>query len=178
MQLCRNNPNIKEIALLQDLQIHPPPLPEWTTQRRHYVPSLLTLSWQAAGRSTVVNTRNNFTHNLHIHASLGEATSRLNNGWACMRHVTIVSNSCQILFGPITPMQQSSHMFPTHMTQFRILFNGSPSFLAMLSSVYSWQETKEVYTYAIRLPRQAVVVIVEDGSPASCRQTSMVTTIL
>ena len=36
---------------------------------------------------------------------------------------------------------------------------------------------KGAYTYTIGLPRQAVVVTVEDGSPALCRQTATVTTV-
>ena len=87
----------------------------------------LMLSWQAAGRSANVYTQYNSTHTLHIHASLSKVILGLDTSWALLRLVTIALNSHQTPFGPIISMQQLSLMFPTHVTQFRILFNGSQS---------------------------------------------------
>ena len=61
------------------------------------------------------------------------------------------------------------------MTQFRILFNGSQS---LFSVIIQYIQSARDYTYAIGLPRQAVVEMVEDGSPASCGQTATDSTVL
>ena len=95
-----------------------------------------------------------------------------------MRHVTIASNLHQILLGQQFQCNNLHTYFPTHMTQFRTLLMGLSPFLASLSGIYSQREMRGVYTYAIGLPRQAVVEMVEDGSPALCGQTATVTTVL
>ena len=89
---------------------------------------------------------------------LGEAILGLDNSWAFMRHVTIVLNLRQIPLGPIIPIKQPSLIFPTHMTQFRILFNGSQSFLVSLSSVYSQQERKKGLYLRDRAPTSSLCI--------------------
>ena len=71
-----------------------------------------------------------------------------------------------------------THVSYSHDAVQNLFLMGLSPFLASLSSMYSQQERKGAYTYAIGPPRQAVVVMVEDGSPASCRQTATVTTVL
>ena len=75
-------------------------------------------------------------------------------------------------------MQQSSHIFSYSHDTVQNSFNGSQSLFSVIIQYIQSTKMKGVYTYAIGLPHQAVVVMVEDGSPASCGQTAMVTTVL
>ena len=76
---------------------------------------------------------------MHILAPLVESIQSRDSTWALTNYVSIASILRQILFCQFFHCNNLFTCFPTHMTQFRILFNGSQSFLASLSSIYSQQ---------------------------------------
>ncbi len=55
---------------------------------------------------------------------------------------------------------------------------GLSLFFSVIIQYIQTTRNQRVYTYAIGLPRQAVVDKVEDGSPASCGQTATDSTVL
>ena len=63
---------------------------------------------------------------------LGLSYFKMGQRLGIMRHVTIVSHSCQILLGQQFYCNNLHTYFPTHMTHFRTLFNGSQSLFSFI----------------------------------------------
>ena len=121
IQLCRNNPDMTEIALLRYSPI--PPTPALVNNLKTTF-CAISFDAQLTGSRKVHCCRYpnqphpQFAFPCLFGWSYSDIGQQLGIHASCHHCVKFASNP----FGPIVLMQRSSHMFPTHMTQFRIYF--------------------------------------------------------